>query len=623
MKEEIYKSIIQNSKIAYLKINCKKDCHNKFNGIEVIEQNKEFEKLFKVITGNNILNREITALIINRWINKKFNNNEFDELIREVIDTGHKRLKYKVDLNDKKVITDIYYLDDYFILIYNIDYNLEDRSLKIYNWKKDLNGVYLDLSHDYKDIFNTEDSIVGLKDVDIWGEEEINQFRANEQEVISSGNVKTFFQVLNMKNGEKLYLESTIWPLLNEDNDIIGTEGYCIEINDKLVLEKNIEQNEENFREITKYCDSAFIIRDEKRATYVSPGYRNIFESDPDDLYKDIDKLNDFFKSFECGGHSLYYNYDFSEPNEGTEKIKLNNGKEKWIWYKFLPIRNRDGKVIKRVGILTDITQRRNIEDEKIQVKMDFFADVSHELRTPINLISSTIQLIKLNLNKLSPQDANKFEKYIEMMEMNTLRLVRLVDNLIDSSKADAGSISYSPINSDIIAFVEDTCDSIVGYAESNKMNLIFDTDSEEEIVLFDPDIIERILLNLLSNAIKFNKVNGNIYVNVITNNEQIIISVKDEGVGIPKDKLDFIFDRFEQVHNKNKKTKQGSGIGLYLVKTLTQLHGGSVRVESEVNKGSEFIVSIPKKVLKDKDQHIQTKEHEKYRRVNIEFSDI
>ena len=355
----------------------------------------------------------------------------------------------------------------------------------------------------------------------------------------------------------------------------------------------------------------------------MSPGYRNIFESDPDDLYKDIDKLNDFFKSFECGGHSLYYNYDFSEPNEGTEKVKLNNGKEKWIWYKFLPIRNRDGKVIKRVGILTDITQRRNIEDEKIQVKMDFFADVSHELRTPINLISSTIQLIKLNLNKLSPQDANKFEKYIEMMEMNTLRLVRLIDNLIDSSKADAGSISYSPINSDIIAFVEDTCDSIVGYAESNKINLIFDTDSEEEIVLFDPDIIERVLLNLLSNAIKFNKVNGNIYVNVITNNEQIIISVKDEGVGIPEDKLDFIFDRFEQVHSKNKKTKQGSGIGLYLVKTLTQLHGGSVRVESEVNKGSEFIVSIPKKVLKDKDEHIQTKEHEKYRRVNIEFSDI
>ena len=253
----------------------------------------------------------------------------------------------------------------------------------------------------------------------------------------------------------------------------------------------------------------------------------------------------------------------------------------------------------------------------------EFLANISHELRTPVNLISSTIQLIKLNLKNLSKEDANIISKYIDIMESNSMRLIRLINNLIDSTKIDAGFVKFTPINADIIKFVEDVCDSVVDYVDFNKMNLIFDTDREEEIVLFDPDIIERILLNLLSNAVKFNKVDGTIYVNLYTKDDEIRITVRDEGIGIPKEKLSSIFKRFEQIQTKNKIEKQGSGIGLYLVKSLVTLHGGNIKVESKVNEGSKFIVTIPKKVLENGEELVIDEKEKANRKASIEFSDI
>lgn len=384
MKEEIYRNIIKNSKIAYLIIDCKKNYHNKYTSIEVIEQSKEFEKVFKILTKSNILDSDITELIINNWINKKFKENKFNEFVEEIKNKGEKKLQYTSDVDGKNTVVNIYYLNEYFILIFNMDYDLEDNKLKL-----------------------------------------------------------------------------------------------------------------------------------------------------------------------------------------------------------------------------------------------DFFVNISHELRTPVNLISSTIQLIKLNLKNLSKEDENIISKYIDIMESNSMRLIRLINNLIDSTKIDSGFVKFTPINADIIKFVEDVCDSVVDYVDFNKMNLIFDTDREEEIVLFDPDIIERILLNLLSNAVKFNKVDGTIYVNLYTKDDEIRITVRDEGIGIPKEKLSSIFKRFEQIQTKNKIEKQGSGIGLYLVKSLVTLHGGNIKVESKVNEGSKFIVTIPKKVLENGEELVIGEKEKANRKVNIEFSDI
>ncbi|WP_057561785.1 sensor histidine kinase [Paraclostridium sordellii] len=189
----------------------------------------------------------------------------------------------------------------------------------------------------------------------------------------------------------------------------------------------------------------------------------------------------------------------------------------------------------------------------------------------------------------------------------------------------DIGMYEIRCSNQNIINIIEDITLSVADYTKNNKINLIFDTQDEEVITHCDPDKIERIMLNLLSNAIKYTPENGFIKVKIRSTQEEIIVSVKDSGVGIPKEKLDVIFDRFGQVDDSLNRKCEGSGIGLSLVKNLVEIHGGEIYVNSEVNKGSEFVFSIPiniKKENNDNECYVDRK-FKHVERCDIEFSDI
>ena len=142
-----------------------------------------------------------------------------------------------------------------------------------------------------------------------------------------------------------------------------------------------------------------------------------------------------------------------------------------------------------------------------------------------------------------------------------------------------------------------------------------------------DPDIIERIMLNLLSNAIKFTKPGGKINVNIFEKEGTVEIIVSDTGIGIAKDKQDLIFQRFRQVDTSYTKEQQGSGIGLSLVKSLVDMHEGSLSVESEYGKGSKFIVLLPIKIVDSEENTITIVDRgimqSQIEKLNIEFSDI
>ncbi|WGX77001.1 HAMP domain-containing sensor histidine kinase [Paraclostridium bifermentans] len=205
------------------------------------------------------------------------------------------------------------------------------------------------------------------------------------------------------------------------------------------------------------------------------------------------------------------------------------------------------------------------------------------------------------------------------------MRLLKLVNNLIDSTRIDSGCVDYNPQNQDIISFVENICDSVVEFSKSQSIELIFDTDQEEKVVSFDSDKMERVILNLLSNAIKYNKENGQIDVGIRCNPEHIDISVKDTGVGIPNDKINDVFEKFKQVDNRLTKISEGSGIGLSIVKSLVELHDGTINVNSEVGVGTEFEVKIPNQiVLQDSSKNsIQNESIDMDKKIQIEFSDI
>ncbi|MGF7057527.1 sensor histidine kinase [Brassicibacter mesophilus] len=261
------------------------------------------------------------------------------------------------------------------------------------------------------------------------------------------------------------------------------------------------------------------------------------------------------------------------------------------------------------------------------KLRTSFFANISHELKTPLNVIYSTQQMLaKILIDDKSKYDEYKASKYINLIKQNCYRLVRLIGNLIDITKIDAGYFDVNFGNYDIVKLVEDIALSVAEYAENKNINLIFDTEIEENLIACDPDRIERIILNLLSNAIKFTPKDGCIYVNVHTSIDYVDISVKDTGIGIPKDVQDIIFGRFIQADNKNKDVKEGSGIGLALVKSLVEMHGGYISLISDIGKGSEFIIHLPNHILEVSDTEKTDSDYyrdQKIENINIEFSDI
>jgi len=261
------------------------------------------------------------------------------------------------------------------------------------------------------------------------------------------------------------------------------------------------------------------------------------------------------------------------------------------------------------------------------KVKTDFLTNMSHELRTPLNVICSTIQLLK-SLDGSKNLGDEKIKYYINIMNQNSLRLLRLINNIIDTTKIEADYISLNLKNGDIVYVVEEISQSVAEYIKSHGISLIFDTDVEEKIIAFDEEKIERIMLNLLSNAVKFTERNGSILVNIFDKGDFIEISVKDTGIGIPKGKLEFIFERFAQIDKSTSRHNEGSGIGLALVKSLVEMHGGKINAYSEEGKGSEFIITLPVRVVDREDEENNFNNKEVFetnyeQNLSIEFSDI
>ncbi len=276
------------------------------------------------------------------------------------------------------------------------------------------------------------------------------------------------------------------------------------------------------------------------------------------------------------------------------------------------------------------IKENKRLLEETIEydrLKTEFFSNISHELKTPLNIIFSTTQLLPLYIkNDNENFESTKINKHINIMKQNCYRLLRLVNNLIDITKIDSGFVELNLQNKNIVEIIENITLSTVEYAESKSRTIIFDTDVEEKIIAFDPEQMERIILNLISNAVKFTKPNDKIEVKIYDGLDNIIISVEDTGIGIPKEKQEMIFERFRQVDGLLHRRHEGSGIGLSLIKSLIEMHGGKISVKSEYGKGTEFIIELPvKTITEEEDIHIVNDfaEQTNIEKIHIEFSDI
>ncbi|MGE5811478.1 MAG: response regulator, partial [Ignavibacteria bacterium] len=247
-----------------------------------------------------------------------------------------------------------------------------------------------------------------------------------------------------------------------------------------------------------------------------------------------------------------------------------------------------------RLKIESFETQKLKELDE---LKSGFFANISHEFRTPLTLILGPAEQLEQ-----SETDNNKKEK-LQTIKSSANRLLRLINQILDLSKLEKGKTKLHCEESDLVLFLKGIAASFSSIAERKKICLQVLNETPEIQTYFDKDIFEKIFYNLLSNAFKFTPQGGSIEVKIsrpdldpgrISLINYCNISIKDSGIGISEEDLPKVFNKFFIVENISGFTEQGSGIGLALVKELVELHKGNISVESKINEGSTFTVSIP-----------------------------
>lgn len=370
------------------------------------------------------------------------------------------------------------------------------------------------------------------------------------------------------------------------------------------------------------------------------------------DRHGNILKLNatarNFFRNYGTMTHinDMYLGAEYLDtdgkpiPARGMPASSIMKGEQ--VSQRRMHIRNREGEIyvdtsgkailndkneIELVVLCSrDVTAKVQLEEymtNELKMKDEFLSFISHEFKTPLAVITSAIQAIET----ICRDDlTDKLKGFLRKIRQNSYRQVRLVDNLLDLTRVEAGKIRLHRKNIDIVFLTRSITDSVAPYVQQKGVNLFFESELNQKIIGIDDEKYERILLNLLSNAIKFTPVGKSVYVSVTDEKDNVIIKVRDEGIGIPKERQDIIFNRFGQVDSIMSREAEGAGLGLSLTKMFISALGGEIKLESGSGQGSTFTVLLPAGEVQEDDTEQMPKNLNDRRLIQsiaIEFSDI
>lgn len=277
--------------------------------------------------------------------------------------------------------------------------------------------------------------------------------------------------------------------------------------------------------------------------------------------------------------------------------------------------------------LLKDEKAEKEALEKEIETKNEFISFITHEFKTPLAVINSAVQAIEyLCKDELS----DKLKDFLKKIKQNSFRQLRLVNNLLDITRLNAGRYKVVKRNMDIVFLAREITESVRLYAQQKNIRLEFSSTIAKRIIGIDEEKFERVMLNLLSNAIKFTpcekKVRVLISQRTTSSGKYVSVEVKDEGVGIPKEKHQLIFELFGQVENSLTRQTEGTGIGLSLVKKMVTILGGSISLESDAGKGSVFEVLLPDSLVEEDSAYKNFGKFTDSRLIQataIEFSDI
>ncbi len=284
-----------------------------------------------------------------------------------------------------------------------------------------------------------------------------------------------------------------------------------------------------------------------------------------------------------------------SDTGSGEKTIEVNAARQetrKIIRSSSALVENENGQTVGMVSVLTDVTKQRELD----RLKSQFVSTVTHELRTPIVATQKALAVV---IDKVAGPLTQDQARFLEIANRNLDRLGRLINDILDFSKLEAGKMRLELAdNVSIAKVVEETCENLGSWANSKDISLVKKISDGLPPLRIDSGRIVQILNNLIGNALKFTPKGGSITVEAAVGDRdgEVRVSVQDTGIGIPKQELNRVFERFLQLGERRSSDVSGTGLGLSIAKEIVELHGGRIWAESEQGQGAKFIFVLPTK---------------------------
>jgi PAS domain S-box-containing protein len=403
---------------------------------------------------------------------------------------------------------------------------------------------------------------------------------------------------------ESRYIDFIYQAIRNTEGQITGILTQGIDLTERKRAEAALLENEQRFRDlIAQVEDYAIFLTDENgRPTSWNEGVRHVLGFEEKE-FLNIDITTTIFTPEDIAqgvaDAELQTAKDFGTAND--DRWMMRKDKSRFFASGTTKsLRDESGRLIGFMKVMRDQTRQKEMEDDLRRVAADlsnanrrkdeFLATLAHELRNPLAPIRTGLELLRM-----AGDDQAMFESVRLSMEEQTQQLVRLVDDLLDMSRITSGKVTLRKERVELAAIVKSAVEATRAEVQQFGHHLTITLPSEEIHLFGDPTRLTQILSNLLTNAIRYTPPGGKIQIAADQEGQNVVLTVTDNGTGIPLDMQDRIFDMFTQIDRSAEQTNSGLGIGLTLVKRLVEMHDGEVEVTSEGDhKGSTFRIILP-----------------------------
>ncbi len=466
----------------------------------------------------------------------------------------------------------------------------------------DREGRYLYASPASEEILDySSDELIGRSPYDYFHPDDLERITSHHQSTVSDEQLPPITYRVKRKDGSYIWFETTSRLVNNRETGKLENI-LCVsrDITSRKLSEEALRISEERFRGIFEQA-SVGMVDCSTDGTFlrVNRFFAEMIGYPEDELYG---------MSFREITHPEDLELDLvMETLEGKrrsydieKRYIRRDGSVIWIYLHVTLIRDALGAPMNFIGVIQDMTRRKEVEEELYRAKQaadmanraksEFLANMSHELRTPLNAILGFSQL--LTMQKSSGENDTRGE-YLTYIHDSGQHLLDMINDILDLSKIEAEKLELKKTPVDLESMLIRIQSSVKSMAAKKNLSMENDIDPGIGLLTADQVRLKQVVYNLLSNAIKFTNDGGSIGLRARGDGDRAVIAVWDRGIGIPGDRLQSVFDPFEQVNDESRR-KQGTGLGLSISKRLVEMHGGTISVESEPGRGSEFTISLP-----------------------------